>query len=154
MEALERASTLVIGVGNTYRGDDAIGLLIAQHLKIEGPDGLRVEASEGNATELLELWKKAEIVIVVDAVCSGGTPGTIYRLDATSQPVPARFFNASTHNFGVAEAIELGRVLEGLPPRLLVYGVEGKQFELGAALSLEVEKVIEPLLEQIRAEIG
>ena len=46
--------------------------------------------------------------------------------------------NRSTHAFGVAEALELARALNRLPPCLLIYGIEGKNFAMGTGLSPEV----------------
>jgi hypothetical protein len=36
------------------------------------------------------------------------------------------------HHFGLAEAVELARVLDRLPPRLWIYGIEGRQSEQGS----------------------
>ena len=47
----------------------------------------------------------------VDAVDSGGWPGTVSRFDASDEPLPARAFRSSTHAFGVGEAIELARAV-------------------------------------------
>ncbi|HKC86245.1 MAG TPA: hypothetical protein VKG02_09745 [Blastocatellia bacterium] len=40
----------------------------------------------------------------------------------------------------MAEAIELARALGNIPQRLMVYGIEGKNFAAGVGLSAEVEK--------------
>jgi hydrogenase maturation protease len=77
---------------------------------------------------------------VVDAVYSGAPPGTIHRLDASSKEIPRQFFHYSTHALGVTEAVQLARALNQLPPRLIVYGIEGKNFGAGVGLSTEVEQ--------------
>ena len=77
---------------------------------------------------------------MVDAVSSGAEPGTIHRLDALTERLPAELSRGSTHAFGLAEAVELARALERLPGRLLVFGIEGKRFDAGAGLSPEVEQ--------------
>jgi len=79
-------------------------------------------------------------VIIIDATMSGEAPGTIHRFDASAQPIPKSSFRCSTHAFGVAEAIDLARALGNIPQRLMVYGIEGKNFAAVVGLSAEVEK--------------
>jgi hydrogenase maturation protease len=145
---------LVIGVGNTYRGDDAVGLIVVERLKDQPALNhvtLREESGEGAA--LMEAWRGADAVIVVDAVSSGSVPGTIHRLDVSQRTIPANFFSYSTHAFGLAEAIELARALNELPPRLVVYGIEGSSFAPGIGLSPEVEPAALVVIGQIRQDI-
>jgi hydrogenase maturation protease len=143
---------LVIGVGNDYSGDDAVGRVVARELKsIEG-GSVRVVEESGEGTALIQVWKGTDLVIVVDAVHSGGVPGTIYRFDTEAQPIPTRFFRYSTHAFSVAEAIELARALSQLPAKLVVYGIEGKNFASGAALSSEAAAAVGEVVGRIKEE--
>jgi hydrogenase maturation protease len=147
--------TLIIGMGNDYRCDDAVGLVVARRIRQSHPVGVTVLEQSGEGTALMEAWKDADTVIVVDAVQSGATPGRIHRLNAQAQKIPASFFHYSTHAFSVAEAVELARALNQLPPRLILYGVEGKDFAAGVGLSAEVEKaasgVKARVIEELRA---
>ncbi len=93
------------------------------------------------------------MVILIDAISSGAPPGTIYRFDALTQPMPAYYSLHSTHAFGVVEAIELARVLHVLPPCLVVYAIEGKNFASGIGLSREVEKAVQEVVEQVTREV-
>jgi hydrogenase maturation protease len=149
---------LVIGIGNALRGDDAVGLIVARRVQEAGLDGVTVRQECGEGTALMETWQGADTVILVDAVHSGAASGAIRRLDANAQPVPARFFHHSTHAVGLAEAIELARALNRLPPRLVVFGIEGKTFAAGAPLSPEVEaaagQVVDRVLEEIQQNVG
>ncbi len=151
---MNRHPILIIGIGNPYRGDDAVGVRIAQDIMKKLPDRVNVIEQSGEGISLMESWKDANTVILIDAVSSGGKPGTIYQLDAHKQPIPAEFFHYSTHAFGVAEAIELARALKQLPPHLIVYGIEGKSFETGVGLSPEVEKAAQEVVERIKLDIN
>ncbi|MBI2928176.1 MAG: hydrogenase maturation protease [Verrucomicrobia bacterium] len=146
-----KAHTLIIGIGNRYRRDDGVGIVVARRLAPERLDGIRVIERSGEGAALLEAWQGAERVIVVDAVQSGAPPGTIHRLDARAQPMPTRFFHYSTHAFSLAEAIELARALDQLPRRLLVYGVEGADFTAGEGLSPEVAAAVDEVVHRLRA---
>ena len=102
---------------------------------------------------MIETWKGADFVILIDAVHSGGTPGTIYRFDAKTNLIPDSFFHYSTHAFSVAEAVELARALNQLPRRLVVYGIEGKTFDAGVGLSPEVEAAADEVLRSVKEEL-
>ncbi|MGD0197415.1 MAG: hydrogenase maturation protease [Solirubrobacteraceae bacterium] len=142
---------LVIGVGNRYRSDDGAGLEVARRL--QGSDAFDVRESEGEPVALLDVWDGAPAAILVDAVSSGATPGTIHRIDASDQPLPAEIGGApSTHAVGLGEAIELGRALGRLPRKLIVYGIEGERFNAGEELSPRVAAAIESLVQQVQQE--
>jgi len=146
---------LVIGVGNEYRSDDAVGLVVARRLKALSLDNVTVIEESGEGADLMESWKGADAVILIDAASSGTKPGTIHCIDARTQRIPKDLFHYSTHSFSVGEAVELARVMNGLPPQIVLYGVEGGSFEAGTALSRSVEeavpKVIELVLKQIQS---
>ena len=145
--------TLVIGVGNAYRRDDAVGLIVAQHLKQQSVKGLSVLEESSSGAALIELWKEADSVILIDAVQSGMEPGTIHRLDARTQLLSSRFFRCSTHGLGIAEAIELARTLNQLPEQCVVYGIEGRSFAIGVGLSPEVERAAEQVVTRVLLDL-
>ena len=144
---------VVIGLGNDYRHDDAVGRVVARKLRAIAGDNVRVVEESGEGAALIEAWNGADFVILIDAVHSGGAAGTIHRFDAEAQPIPSRFFHYSTHAFSVAEAIELARSLDRLPARLIVYGIEGKSFDSGVGLSVEAERAADEVLYRVREEL-
>jgi hydrogenase maturation protease len=132
----------VIGMGRLDRGDDAVGRRAARMLRQRLPAEIAVVECPGEMYDLIEAWEGAEAVVIIDAVSSGAPPGTLYRLDARRDPLPPDRAT-STHGFGLAAAIELGRTLELLPPRVIVYGVEGAEFGPGTELSTSVVAALE-----------
>jgi hydrogenase maturation protease len=146
------AQALVIGVGNEYRGDDAAGLFVARRVReVCGPDIDVIEAT-GEGGRLIDAWSGYAAVIIVDAMRSSSLAGTVRRVDATTQPVPAYFRHRSTHAVGVVDAVEVARVMGRLPDRVVLYGVEGKAYEAGAALSPEVEAALPRVVEAVISE--
>ena len=143
-------SALVIGVGNAMRRDDAAGLAAARCVRAAGIDAL--EAC-GDLSSLPDCWEDRTQVIIVDAVRTGAAPGTLHRFDAAAGPLPALFARGSTHAFGVAEAVELARVLGRLPQALVVYGIEGGDFSPGEGLSPAVQRAVEQAAARIQAEV-
>ena len=114
---------------------------------------VKVLEETGDGAELLEAWKGADSVFLVDAVQSGAPPGTIHRLDARVEKLPTWFSHSSTHSFGVAEAIELARTMGELPDKLVVYGIEGLDFSAGTELSPDVAEVLPAAANLILQEI-
>jgi hydrogenase maturation protease len=145
---------LVIGLGNRFRGDDAVGLCVADRLRALALPDLVVMTHEGEPVELLDLWHNAQTVVIVDAVESGTPPGTLHRFDVRSAPPSVQAFRYSTHIVSLAEVIELARVLGTLPPHLLVFGIEGANFAAGAELSPLVEKAINGIVDHLLHEIN
>lgn len=144
---------VVVGVGNTLRGDDAAGLEAARRLRDLLPPEVRVVQSDGEPSRLLDAWEGADAVVILDAVSSEGSPGAVHRLDASSEPLPARLFGASTHELGVGEAIELARALGRLPERVVVFGVEGADFGARDELSPEAARGVAEAVAAVAKEL-
>ncbi len=155
------SALLVIGVGNAYRSDDAVGILLIERLKAmqesasppQALAGVILLEQSGEGVALMEAWQGAHSVILVDAASSGAEPGTIHRLDVSVQKIPTDFFSYSTHAFSVAEAVEMARVMRQLPPRLILYGIEGRSFGYGLELSPEVEQAAQIVIERVVEEL-
>ena len=144
---------LVIGIGNELRGDDGIGILVARQIGERHLPGVQVLEHSGEGASLLEAWTGAQRVFVVDAISSGSAPGTIHRFDAVRELLPAQAFQSSTHAFGLREAVEVGRALDLLPTRLVIYGVEAKSFAVGEEISAELVDAAADLSERILEEV-
>ena len=150
---------LVIGLGSADRGDDAVGPEVSRAVAERGLPGVRSLESE-NPTGLLELWSGHDVVVVVDAVRSGGPVGSIHQLETGdgAPRMPERAWWATgrggTHAFGLAAAVELGRALHRLPARLVVVGVEADSFEYGAPLTAPVAAAVPAAAERVLAVLG
>lgn len=143
----------IIGVGNLFRGDDAAGLLAARRLKALVEDRAEVIEAELAGLDVLDLMAEASAVILIDAARSGRPAGTIHRLDASAGPISADLFPHSTHVLHAVDAIELGRTLGLLPPRVLVYGMEVGDTTAGNALSPAVAGALEQVVERVLREL-
>jgi hydrogenase maturation protease len=136
--------TTIICLGNSMRGDDAAGLAVAERLRARGVTALVEEPAN-----VIEAWAGADDVVVVDTVQSGATPGTIHRIDAANEPLPAELSTGSTHLLGLADAIELARALDRLPRRLQVLGIEGCSVGYDDTLSAEVERAVDAVADAL-----
>jgi hydrogenase maturation protease len=149
---MDERCTVLVGVGNEYSTDDALGVLVAREMHRRFPSGLRVVEASGEGASLIDSWKGAEHVIVVDAV-NGSRPGEIHRIDASVSSIPKGLSLFSSHAFGVAEAIEMARALHQLPPVMILYGIEGEAFEPGIGLTDSVLKSLPQLIAMIEQDL-
>lgn len=140
---------LVIGLGNRDRGDDAVGLVVADLLADRGDHD--VVAWEGSELDLLDLWRGRPDVVLVDAVVSGRMPGTVQELDATSLEAVASSIAGSSHGFDLVWVVKLARRLGALPERLRIVAVEAADLGHGAGLSAPVELASGEVVEQLSA---
>jgi hydrogenase maturation protease len=117
-------SSRVIGIGQRYAGDDAVGLAILEELRGRGvPPG--VELFEvADPTALLPLLETPHAVFVVDAVVGAGRAGDVVDLGA-EEIAQALDRPLSTHGLGVVKAIALSRALfgDGGARRVRIIGV-------------------------------
>lgn len=149
--------TVVIGIGNPGRGDDAAGREVARRLRGRLPAHVELAELDGEATSLLGLLDGADSAVLIDACVSNGPPGTVRVYDVSANPLPQVGFNLSTHGQGLAEAIELARALGQLPSSCIVYAIEaasvGQEQKLSSAVAAAVDRVGERVCaEMVKAE--
>lgn len=136
----------VIGIGNPERGDDGAGREVARRLSVRNPCGFEVRESDGEAASLLAHWEGADRVILVDACRGAGRPGSIHLVAADDADRLAKLKTVSTHSFGVADAVGLARALQRLPSDLVIYAIEGRDFEIGRDLTPEVDRAVDAVV--------
>jgi hydrogenase maturation protease len=164
----------IVGIGNTWASDDAVGPKVVRRLQNQPPPISRQPLQQTNGdepeaevrpvvifqtlaqppVELLDLMEHCDILIVVDAVISGAPPGTIHRHLWSPDLLSSRGQErASSHGLGLREMLELAAKLEQLPAKVVLFGIEIKSTELGHGLSAEVAEALPQVVEQLRREI-
>jgi hydrogenase maturation protease len=143
---------IVIGVGNPYRHDDALGPHVVDRLRERGVPGATLVTSLGETTELIDLWDGVDLAIVVDAVrAEPAHPGRIHRLTVFTPPGER---SRAAHGLDLGDAVELARVLGRLPERLILYAVEAADVSLGVGLTPAVADAANRVADEIAAEIA
>lgn len=133
---------LVIAVGNVFCGDDGVGPELAARVRTLDLPRVSVVEALGDVG-LIDAWTGHDSVILLDAVRSGAAPGTVIRRDVVAAPLPRDWFRLSSHQLGVADAVELARTMGTLPPKVIFIGIEGERFESGVGLSRPVAAALE-----------
>lgn len=135
----------IFGIGSPF-GDDRLGWDIIQNLQHHKKimplltNLLYLEACDRPGLRLVNLMTGAKVVILIDAVKSGLTVGTIHQLynEEIEQIYPAM----STHSIGIGYALRLARELNSLPKQIIFYGIEIKEAIFHTHYSIEIKQAI------------
>ncbi len=149
--------TLVLGLGNPYRGDDGVGTAVVAMLKSQDqPPNVDVLDGGTAGLETILLWQGYEQVIIVDAADMGMPPGKWKRFlpGEAILPLGEGAFTGTLHSAGLAEALALAEALELLPPELVFYGIQPEYTGWSPDLTAVVSSVMPSICTAISAEIA
>lgn len=149
---------LVAGVGNIFLGDDAFGVAVAQRLsKMALPEGVRVEDFGIRGYDLAyALMGEWDLVILVDALSRGGTPGTLYTIDPELPEPQSHSAAFDAHSMNPESVLQLVTALGGHPARMLVVGCEPGRLEAEESISLssDVEAAVDEAIRMVEELIN
>jgi hydrogenase maturation protease len=154
------SDTLVVGLGNPLRGDDGVGVVVAQALAERAlPDGVEVVDGGTAGLELVNLMEGWPRLIVVDAAHVGREPGEFvrFRFDPHGPPsvkLPGDDGQISVHDAGLGDALLLAQVLGVLSEQVVVFGVQPARVDWDCGLSSQVEAALPALVEAVVKEIA
>ena len=145
--------TLVIGLGNPLRGDDGVGVRVAQALAEQTlPGGVEVVDGGTQGLGLVSLLEGQQRVILVDAADMGKSPGQFVRFTLDEAILPGEDQSLSIHDAGLRDALLLARALEVLPDELVIFGVQPASIEWDSFLSPQVEATLPDLIRAVLKE--
>lgn len=146
------ADVIIIGIGNPYRGDDAVGWAVIDALRHTVGSAIELVKERGDAAVLLDIFTRYDHVYVVDACRTTADIGAWQRIDVHHQPLPQEAPQASTHGFGVSQAISLADNLGQLPKKLILYAINGDNYNIGETLSPQVANSVASVAQAILNE--
>lgn len=149
--------SLILGLGNPFRGDDGIGTAVIDALKEKDqPPGVVVLDGGTPGLETVLIWQGYERVIIVDAADMGMKPGSWKRFLTGEAvfPVKESGMQGTLHGAGLAEALALAEALDILPPKLVFYGVQPAFTGWSAGLTEAVDAAVPALCDAIVAELA
>jgi hydrogenase maturation protease len=147
--------TVVAGMGSEFRRDDGVGPVVAARVahRIGGVCDMGPVAEP---LDLLGRWDRAALAVVVDAVRSGATPGSVAVVDL-SEVGGARTSGASpssTHGLDLADVLRLARAVDQAPDRVVVVTIKGADFGQGWGLSPAVADAVPEAVETVVKLLG
>jgi hydrogenase maturation protease len=152
--APRRQPAVVIGLGNEFRHDDGVGPAVVARLRDLVPSGVELVITDGEPTRLIEAWTGAALAVVVDAVrAQPPQPGRIHRF-VLDRPGPGAGRPASSHGFGLDDAIALALALDRMPRRLIVHAVEAADLTQGTGLTPPVAAAVDAVAAAVLDDIA
>lgn len=136
--------TLILGLGNPIRGDDAVGLQVAEALRREIPPRLDVEIDVDywGGLRLMERLVGYDRAIIIDAICTGANPpGTILRLGPNDLPTE---HSSSAHDMNLPTALQLASTMGlHIPATITIFAIEAQDtLEFGELLTPAVAAAV------------
>ncbi len=144
--------TLVLGVGNRIMTDDAVGLeaLAALRRGYRLPGTVDLVDGGTLGLDLLVHIEGYPRVLVLDCVMLGREPGAVVRVEG--EEIPAVLGQClSPHQVGLQDLLGVLRLLDRIPERLTVVGVEPERIDPGLELSAPVRRALPGMLEEAAA---
>lgn len=148
-------ATLVIGLGNLLRGDDGVGVRLAQMLAKESwPDDVEMVDGGTPGLGLIPLLEGRQRVILVDAADIGQPPGTFRRFTLEDVVLTGAELHLAIHAAGLREALLLATALKMVPDQVVIFGVQPANIDWRNRLSPPVEAALPELISAVVAEIS
>jgi hydrogenase maturation protease len=152
------AATVVLGLGNPVRYDDAVGLRTAEAvsclLEAEPVPGVLVTTSSRAGLELVDLLTGATHAVVIDCLASSDpVPGRVHLLTLDDVAGSARLIGA--HDVSLADAFALARAAGvPMPETIDIYAVEGADIDrIEEGLSPSVARAVPILAREIHRRL-
>ena len=148
--------TVIIGIGSLLRGDDAVGIRIAEAVEREAlPPDVRVVTTTAAGLALLDLLTGHDRALIIDAIQTRhGKPGEVYRLGLEDIPAPLHSF--TVHDVSLRSALDAGRKMGlPLPDETVIFAVEVADVApLRESCTPEVEKAIPKAVSLVLGELA
>ena len=150
-------ATIVIGIGNAVRTDDAVGLHAVRAIaaRTRGRADVATEELHTGGIRLMEAMAGYRKAILIDAAATeGGTPGTIRAVPAAGLLRSRNTHSMHDASLPVALAFGSAAGLE-LPHEITVWTVEAADIEnFGETLTPAVENALPQVVEQVIEQLG
>ncbi len=143
-------SVAILGIGNVLWADEGFGVRAVEYLHQhwELPGHIRLIEGGTQGIYLLEHVQAASVLVILDAIDYGLEPGTLKLIEDDAVPNYLGAKKVSLHQTGFQEVLATAAMLDSIPERLLLVGVQPKDIEdYGGSLHPIVRAQIEPAIE-------
>ncbi|WP_459815717.1 HyaD/HybD family hydrogenase maturation endopeptidase [Geotalea toluenoxydans] len=148
-------SILVLGIGNPIMSDDGVGAKVIQLLQSLYIFPSEVILLDGGTMgiDLLPKLEGVERLILVDAVDTGKTPGTLVLLSGNEIPL-ANGTKVSPHQIELKDLLTVAELLGSLPAEIVLCGIQPAFTGLGTELSPAVSAQIGHLANEVLLQLS
>jgi hydrogenase 3 maturation protease len=141
LNTLRGSKTVIVGIGNTLKGDDATGPLVCQQLRDAGVCAELIDAGTVPENYIQPIIKKApQNLIIIDAINFGALAGTI----KIFKPEQLSSLVTSTHTLSPHLFVDMVR--QEIDVDVHFIGIQPAQTQLGQSTSQQVSHSIQLLV--------
>ncbi len=147
-------SILVLGLGNTIMSDDGFGVKVVTTLssRYRFPDKVKLLDGATLGLDLLPHLEGVDRLLIVDALEMQAEPGQVFRLE--DEEVPRAFAHKlSVHQMGIQDLLAVAELQGHLPGKLVVWGVQPQNIQMGTELSEPVAAALSEVLAGVIGEL-
>jgi len=152
---MTQRSICIIGLGNVLLGDDGFGPLIVERFRCEYAYDPSVEVLDLGTPglDLAPYLHGKDLVVIVDAVHSDETPGTLSLYDETDFLDYTAVLRLTAHDPGVEQCLAQMKLAGDAPSEVIIVGVVPQSCDLGRGLSASVLAAVSLAVEKIASLI-
>jgi len=134
------SKTVIIGIGNTLKGDDGAGTLVCQQLQLAGVCAELIDAGTVPENYIQPIIKKTpQNLLIIDAIDSGASAGSINIF----RPQQLDSLAISTHTLSPRLFVDM--ICQSIDADVYFIGIQPAQTRLGESVSPQVTEAIQQL---------
>ena len=143
---------VVIGIGNSFRRDDGVGLAVADEIAKRGLADVRVVTAIGEPGAILDAWTGARRSWSMQRWARTPSRG---ESDTGRQATTPNRASLVSHAFGLPQTYALGEALERLPEKLVGLTVDIADASLGVGFTPPVAAAVPEVIKACwRSSVG
>ena len=152
--AAPESQTLVLGLGNILFQDEGLGVRAAEVLRSVYvlPESVVVLDGGTLGLDLLAYFAAADRILILDAVRSSQSPGSLVRLEGKQIPA-ALAQKMSMHQVGLQDLMAASTLRGLLPDKVVLWGIEPDTIDWGEDLSPAVSAALPALVQSAVKEL-
>lgn len=141
---MTKATTLVLGIGNTLLSDEGIGIHVIDRVAelATGRDDLVMLDGGTLSFTLAEDIGTHSRLVVVDAARLDAPPGTVRVFEGEDMDERLRGGLQSVHEVGLSDLMDIARLTETLPAKRALVGIQPKYMDWGDSPTPEAAAAI------------
>ena len=140
LNKLRGSKAVIVGIGNTLKGDDGVGPLLCQQLEGKTCAEL-IDAATVPENYIQTIIKKApQNLLVIDAIDFGASAGTI----SIFRPERLNSIVISTHTLSPRLFVDM--ITEAIEVNVYFVGIQPAQTQLGQPVCPQVNEAIQQLI--------
>ncbi len=135
--------------------DDGVGVRVVQRLQDVYRLPSQVAVLDGGTLglDLLPWLEGVARLLVVDAMETGGPPGTLRRLTGTEIPIALKT-KLSPHQMGLQDLLSVAELQGFAPQEMVLWGVQPAEIGMGLELSMPVAAQFDTLVANVLQELA